>query len=106
MNSAEKTHLESEIIRALEACYDPEIPVNVYDLGLVYAIEIGDAADVHIKMTLTTPNCPVAMSLPAEVQSKISAIPRVSSVEVDVVWDPPWGPSKMSDSAKLQLGML
>ena len=106
MNPAEKTHLESEIIRVLEACYDPEIPVNIYDLGLVYAIEIGDAADVHIKMTLTTPNCPVAVSLPVEVQSKVSAIPRVKSVEVDVVWDPPWGPNKMSESAKLELGML
>ena len=106
MNSAEKTHLESEIIRALEACFDPEIPVNIYDLGLVYSIDIGDAADVHIKMTLTSPHCPVAMSLPVEVQSKVSAVPQVKNVEVDVVWDPPWGPNKMSDSAKLQLGML
>ena len=106
MNSVEKTQLESKIIEALETCYDPEIPVNIYELGLVYAINVSDAGDVDIKMTLTTPNCPVAVSLPGEVQSKVTTIAQVKNVSVEVVWDPPWGPNKMSESAKLQLGMI
>jgi FeS assembly SUF system protein len=106
MNSGEKAQLESKVIEALETCYDPEIPANIYELGLVYGIEVGDDGDVRIRMTLTTPHCPVATSLPGEVESKVSAIPGVSSANVDVVWDPPWDPSKMSDSARLQLGML
>ena len=106
MNSVEKTQLESKIIEALETCFDPEIPVNIYDLGLVYAIDVGDAGDVQIKMTLTTPNCPVATSLPGEVQTKVEAIESVKSVNVDVVWDPPWDSRKMSEGAKLQLGMI
>jgi FeS assembly SUF system protein len=106
MNSVEKTQLESKIIEALETCYDPEIPVNIHDLGLVYAIDISDAGDVQIKMTLTTPNCPVATSLPDEVQTKVKAIEAVKSVDVNVVWDPPWDSSKISESAKLQLGII
>ena len=106
MNSVEKTQLESKIIEVLETCFDPEIPVNIYELGLVYAIDVGDAGDVEIKMTLTTPNCPVATSLPGEVQAKVKAIESVKSVKVDVVWDPPWDSSKMSQGAKLQLGMI
>jgi len=106
MNSVEKTRLESTIIEALQTCYDPEIPANIYDLGLVYAIDVGDAGDVQIKMTLTTPNCPVATSLPGEVRTKVEAIESVKSVNVDVVWDPPWDSSKMSEGAKLQLGMI
>jgi len=106
MNAVEKSRLESRIIEALETCYDPEIPVNIYDLGLIYAINITDQGDVQIVMTLTTPHCPVATALPGEVQSKIEAISEVNSVQVDVVWDPPWNPSKMSESARLQLGMI
>jgi FeS assembly SUF system protein len=106
MNPIEKSRLESKIIEVLERCYDPEIPANIYDLGLIYAINIGEQGDVQIVMTLTTPHCPVATSLPGEVQSKVEAISQVNSVQVDVVWDPPWHPSKMSDSARLQLGML
>jgi FeS assembly SUF system protein len=106
MNSIEKSRLESTIIDALETCFDPEIPANIYELGLIYAIDISDQADVQITMTLTTPNCPVATSLPGEVQSKVGAISQVKSVQVDVVWDPPWNPAKMSESARLQLGML
>ena|SRR5438876_2319529 len=106
MNVVEKTQLESKIVEALETCYDPEIPFNIYDLGLVYAIDVGDAGDVQIKMTLTTPNCPVATSLPGEVQTKVKAIEAVKSANVDVVWDPPWDSSKISESAKLQLGMI
>ena len=106
MNAVEKSRLESRIIEALENCYDPEIPANIYDLGLIYAINITDQGDVQIVMTLTTPHCPVATSLPGEVQSKVEAISQANSVQVDVVWDPPWSPQKMSESAKLQLGML
>ena len=106
MTPIEKTALESKIIQALETCYDPEIPVNIFELGLVYKIEIGDMGDVRIKMTLTTPHCPVATSLPVEVQSKVGKTSGVQSVTVDVVWDPPWDPGKISESAKLQLGML
>ena len=106
MNSVEKTQLESKIIEALETCYDPEIPVNIHELGLVYAIDVGDAGEVQIKMTLTAPNCPVATSLPGEVQRKVEAIQSVKGVNVDVVWDPPWDPSKMTEGAKLQLGLI
>jgi FeS assembly SUF system protein len=106
MNFVEKAQLESKVIEALQTCYDPEIPANIYELGLVYRIEVDDEGGVRIQMTLTTPHCPVATSLPGEVQSKVAAIPGVKSANVDVVWDPPWDPSKMSDSARLQLGML
>jgi FeS assembly SUF system protein len=106
MNSVEKSRLQSKIIEALETCYDPEIPANIYDLGLVYAIDVGEGGDVRIQMTLTTPNCPVAVSLPGEVQTKVEAIESVKSVKVDVVWDPPWDTSRMSEGAKLQLGMI
>lgn len=106
MNLMEKEVLELKIIDALETCYDPEIPVNIYELGLVYGIEISDSSEVRIKMTLTAPNCPVARSLPLEVESKVNAIEGVKSAHVDIVWDPPWNPGKMSESAKLQLGMI
>jgi FeS assembly SUF system protein len=106
MDSVTKTLLEAKVIEVLESCFDPEIPVNIYELGLVYAIHIGDEGDLQIQMTLTTPHCPVATSLPGEVQSKLSAIPNVRSVNVDLVWDPPWDPGKMSESARLQLGFL
>jgi FeS assembly SUF system protein len=98
--------LELKIIDALQTCYDPEIPVNIYELGLVYGIEISDSADVRIHMTLTAPSCPVAQSLPLEVESKVRAIEGVKSVYVEVVWDPPWNPGRMSESAKLELGIL
>src|SRR5215471_13280500 len=106
MNPVEKSRLESKIIEALETCYDPEISANIYDLGLIYAINISDQGDVQIVMTLTTPHCPVATSLPGEVQSKVEAILQVNDVQVDVVWDPPWNPGSMSESARLQLGLL
>jgi FeS assembly SUF system protein len=106
MNPLEKQVLELKVLDALQTCYDPEIPVNIYELGLVYGIEISESAEVRIKMTLTAPNCPVAASLPVEVESKISAIEGIKSAKVDIVWDPPWNPEKMSESAKLQLGMM
>jgi FeS assembly SUF system protein len=106
MSPIEKQVLELKVIDALQTCYDPEIPANIYELGLIYGIEISDSSEVRIKMTLTAPNCPVAASLPLEVESKVSAIEGIKSAKVDIVWDPPWSPGKMSESAKLQLGMI
>ncbi|MFL5244655.1 MAG: SUF system Fe-S cluster assembly protein [Gemmataceae bacterium] len=99
--------LEEKVIAALRSVYDPEIPVNIYELGLVYDINADPATGkVGIRMTLTTPACPVAGSLPGEVESRVKAIPEVQLVEVDLVWDPPWDKDMMSDAAKLQLGMF
>jgi len=98
--------LYEEVIEALKDIYDPEIPVNIYDLGLIYDVEIGPDHHVKIKMTLTTPNCPVAESMPGEVELRVGAVPGVGDAEVELVWDPPWDPQKMTDEAKLELGML
>ncbi|HZV19261.1 MAG TPA: SUF system Fe-S cluster assembly protein [Sphingobium sp.] len=98
--------LYDAVIDALRAIYDPEIPVNIYDLGLVYGVEVDDDAHVSITMTLTTPHCPVAESMPGEVEMRVGSVPGVGVVDVDLVWDPPWDPQKMSDEAKLELGML
>jgi FeS assembly SUF system protein len=97
---------QDQIIDVLRMVYDPEIPVNIYEIGLVYGIEIKPHGNVVIQMTLTSPGCPVAGSLPLEVEDRVLAIPGVTSVYVDLVWDPPWTPDRMSDAAKLQLGML
>jgi|UPI000755F638 FeS assembly SUF system protein len=94
------------VIAALKEIYDPEIPVNIYELGLVYGVEVADNAHVVVTMTLTTPHCPVAESMPGEVELRVGAVPGVGSAEVNLVWDPPWDPQKMSDEAKLELGML
>ncbi len=97
--------IEAEVADALRTCFDPEIPVNIYELGLIYEIKVDTSGAVGIKMTLTSPNCPAAQSLPAEVQAKAKGVPGVTDATVDVVWDPPWEPSKMSEAARLQLGM-
>ena len=94
------------IIDALKEIYDPEIPVNIYDLGLIYGVDVTDDGHAVVTMTLTTPHCPVAESMPAEVELRVGAVPGVGDVEVNLVWDPPWDPQKMSDEAKLELGML
>lgn len=106
MNVIEKQGLEMKIIDALQTCFDPEIPINIHELGLIYGIDISDSADVRVKMTLTAPNCPVAASLPVEVESKVSAIEGVRTAQVELVWDPPWNPGNMTESAKLQLGLI
>ena len=98
--------IEEKIIAALRTCYDPEIPVNIYEMGLIYDIDVNPSGDVVLQMTLTSPACPVAGSLPPEVEAKLAAIPGVKSAKVDVVWDPPWTPERMSEAAKLQLGMF
>jgi FeS assembly SUF system protein len=102
----DKDALTQEIITALRSVYDPEIPVNIYDLGLIYTIEIADNADVNIQMTLTTPACPVAQTFPATVQESVKKVPQVQEVTVELVWDPPWSQDNMSEAAKLQLGLL
>jgi len=94
------------VIEALKDIYDPEIPVNIYDLGLIYDVEITAEHHAKIKMTLTTPHCPVAESMPGEVELRVGAVPGIGDAEVELVWDPPWDPQKMSDEAKLELGML
>lgn len=94
------------VIAALKEIFDPEIPVNIYDLGLIYGVEVSDEGGVAVTMTLTTPHCPVAESMPGEVETRVGAVPGVGSVTVSLVWDPPWDPQKMSDEAKLELGML
>ncbi|MEJ2544198.1 MAG: SUF system Fe-S cluster assembly protein [Calditrichaceae bacterium] len=97
---------EAKIIDVLKTIYDPEIPVNIYDLGLIYTINIDDQNYVNIGMTLTSPNCPVAESLPVEVRDKISALEGVEFVKVEILWEPPWNPDMMSEVAKLELGYL
>ena len=94
------------VIEALKDIYDPEIPVNIYDLGLIYGVEVADGGHVAVTMTLTTPHCPVAESMPAEVELRVGSVPGVSVADVNLVWDPPWDPQKMTDEAKLELGML
>jgi FeS assembly SUF system protein len=96
--------LEKRVIRALRLCFDPEIPVNVYDLGLIYKLDVEASGKVSIQMTLTAPNCPVAGSLPAEIQSKVGAVEGVKEVQVELTFDPPWDRSRMSDAARLRLG--
>ena len=88
----------------IKTCYDPEIPVNIYELGLIYDIYVDDNAEAYVKMTLTSPACPVAGTLPPEVESKIATVDGVASAKVDVVWDPPWNMEMMSEAARLELG--
>jgi FeS assembly SUF system protein len=98
--------LENGIVEALKTVFDPEIPVNIYELGLIYDIDIQEEGKVQVKMTLTAPGCPVAGSLPGEVQAKVESVPGVASADVELVWDPAWDPSMMSEAARLQLGMF
>lgn len=98
--------LREAIIVALKTVYDPEIPVNIYDLGLIYDIAINETCDVKIQMTLTAPGCPVAATFPGTVENAVRTVDTVNSVEVELVWDPPWTMECMSDAAKLQLGMF
>ena len=98
--------LEGKVIEALREVYDPEIPLNIYELGLIYDVKVDPDRSVHVKMTLTAPACPVAGSLPGEVERKIETIPEVKSADVELVWDPPWSRDRMSEAALLQLGMF
>lgn len=97
--------LHEQILDVLRSCFDPEIPVNIYDLGLIYEVKVRDDQTVYVKMSLTSPACPVAGSLPALVQQKLAALPGVAGAKVEVVWDPPWTPERMTEAARLQLGL-
>jgi FeS assembly SUF system protein len=101
----ETTRLTDEIVTALKSVYDPEIPADVYELGLIYKIDIGDDRAVTIDMTLTTPNCPSAQELPGMVENAVASVPGAGPVSVNVVWEPPWEPSRMSDEARMVLNM-
>ncbi len=98
--------IEEKVIEVLRTVYDPEIPVNIYELGLVYGIDVSPAGDVVVRMTLTSPMCPVAGSLPPEVEYKVLSIPGVTSARTELVWDPPWNPGMMTEAARLQLGLF
>jgi FeS assembly SUF system protein len=108
MESETEAHQESlrdRVIEVLRSCYDPEIPVNIYELGLIYEVNVSPTNAVEIRMTLTSPMCPVAGSLPPEVEEKVSALPGVKEAKVEVVWDPPWNPGMMTEAARLELNL-
>jgi len=102
----EPKSLHDQVIEVLQSCYDPEIPVDIYELGLIYKIDVNESGEVKIDMTLTSPACPAAGSLPPEVEQKVGRLDGVASVKVEVVWEPTWTPEKMSEAAKLQLGFF
>jgi len=97
--------LEERVIDVLKSCYDPEIPVNIYDLGLIYEVKVNEGNDIFVSMTLTSPACPVAETLPPEVEQRIQELPDVNSAKVEITFDPPWEKEMMSEEARLELGM-
>jgi FeS assembly SUF system protein len=103
--SASPDTIRDRVIEQLKTVFDPEIPVNIYELGLIYKVDVAEDGATKIAMTLTTPMCPAAEELPPEVETKARTVPGVTSVQLDLVWDPPWSPDRMSDAAKLDLGM-
>ena len=103
---ADQAVVEREVIAALRTCHDPEIPVDIYELGLIYGVTVSPEGVVGVRMTLTSPNCPAAQELPAEVGRKVRTVPGVSDARVEIVFDPPWDSCKMSEAARLQLGLL
>jgi FeS assembly SUF system protein len=104
--SLDREALKERVVEVMQSIYDPEIPVNIYELGMVYEIEVDEEANAIVSMTLTSPACPVAESLPAEVEMKLNSIDELKSAKVNLVWEPPWTPERMSEGAKLQLGMM
>jgi FeS assembly SUF system protein len=98
--------LREQVIDVLKTCYDPEVPVNIYELGLIYDLTVSPEGAAHIRMTLTSPACPVAGSLPGEVETKVRKVPGLKDVKVELVWDPPWDKDRMSEAAQLQLGLF
>ena len=105
LSQEEQARLTDSIVAALKTVYDPEIPADIYEIGLIYKIDIADDRAVTVDMTLTTPNCPAAQDLPKSVENAVASVPGVGDVKVNVVWDPPWDPSRMSDEARLTLNM-
>ncbi|RPG64371.1 MAG: DUF59 domain-containing protein [Flammeovirgaceae bacterium TMED290] len=106
MDKKEKTELSDKIIRAIKTVYDPEIPVDVYELGLIYEIDVKDNKDVHVLMTLTSPSCPAAESIPSDVKNRIEMIKEINDVDVEITFDPPYTSDLMSEEAKLELGFM
>ena len=106
LNPVEALDLEAKVAEALRTIYDPEIPVDIYELGLVYELQVDEAGRVVVRMTLTAPSCPEAASIPPRVEAAVRAVPGVSDAKVELVWEPPWTPQRMSEAAKLQLGFL
>lgn len=104
ISTIEQKIIEGQVVEAIRTCYDPEIPVNIYDLGLIYSVTVAADGGVLVTMTLTSPYCPAAQSLPPEVEAKIKGVPGVTAAKVAIVWDPPWNPSMMTEAAKLELG--
>jgi FeS assembly SUF system protein len=100
-----KSEIEARIVEVLKTIFDPEIPVNIYEIGLIYNVDVDEEGHAHVLMTLTSPMCPVAESLPPEVEQRVSEVDGVSSATVELTWDPPWDPDMMSEAAKLELGM-
>lgn len=98
--------LKAEVVAAISECYDPEIPVNIYELGLIYDVEVSDGGRVGLVMTLTSPHCPVAEILPEQVRTRVAQVDGVDEVELELTWDPPWNPEMMSEAAKLELGFF
>lgn len=105
ISSVEKTIIEAQAVEAIRTCYDPEIPVNIYEMGLIYAVEVSDTGHVTVSMTLTSPNCPAAQSLPREVETKVKGVQGVTGATAKVVWTPTWNPGMMSEAARLELGL-
>jgi len=103
---ADQAVIERDVIQALRRCYDPEIPVDIYELGLIYGLRVTADGAVDVRMTLTAPNCPAAQELPAEVERAVRSVPGVTAARVEITFDPPWDRCKMSDAAKLKLGLL
>ena len=106
MTPQEKIELEEKVITMLKTVFDPEIPVNIYDMGLIYNIDIDDNANLHVDMTLTAPNCPMADMLVEDIQQQVAKIPGIQKVNVELVFDPPWDKDMMTDEAKLELGFM
>ena len=106
ISAIERDIIKAQVIEALQTCFDPEIPVNIYELGLIYDVQVSDRGESEVTMTLTTPHCPAAQSLPSEVERKVRDVRGVTLVKVNVVWEPPWSPARMSEAAKLELGMM
>jgi FeS assembly SUF system protein len=106
MESINELVIEAQVLDTLRTCFDPEIPVNIYDLGLIYEVKVEEGGAVTIVMTLTSPHCPAVQSLPAEIEQKVRDVAGVTDVKIDLVWEPPWDQSKMSEAARLQLGMM
>jgi FeS assembly SUF system protein len=106
ISTIEQSLIKNQVIEAIRSCYDPEIPVNIYEMGLVYDVLVAADGGVLVVMTLTSPHCPAAQSLPKEVEEKVKAVPGVTAVKVDVVWDPPWNPDMMTEAARLELGLF